>query len=90
MRLPRVRFTVRRMMVSVVVISVFAAVVRTWSLSATYNHRCETHYIGMLHADASGDRATAAYHAAMLAKYQHAARYPWLLVPPDPPEPEPE
>jgi hypothetical protein len=29
-----------------------------------------------------------AYHAAMTAKYEHAARYPWLPVAPDPPEPE--
>jgi hypothetical protein len=29
-----------------------------------------------------------AYHAAMAHKYEHAARYPWLPVEPDPPEPE--
>ena len=29
-----------------------------------------------------------AYHAAMTAKYERAARYPWLPVEPDPPEPE--
>ena len=28
------------------------------------------------------------YQAAMAAKYRHAARYPWLPVEPDPPEPE--
>ena len=28
------------------------------------------------------------YHAAMAAKYRHAARYPWLPVEPDPPEPK--
>lgn len=27
------------------------------------------------------------YHAAMKAKYEHAARYPWLPLAPDPPEP---
>jgi hypothetical protein len=30
----------------------------------------------------------AAHHAAMTRKYQHAARFPWLLVEPDPPEPD--
>ncbi len=30
----------------------------------------------------------AAYHAALSAKYERAARYPWLPVAPDPPEPE--
>jgi hypothetical protein len=29
-----------------------------------------------------------AYHAAMTAKYERAARYPWLPVESDPPEPE--
>lgn len=29
-----------------------------------------------------------AYHTAMVRKYRHAARYPWLFVEPDPPEPE--
>ena len=32
------------------------------------------------------DRAD--HHAAMAEKYRHAARYPWLPVAPDPPEPE--
>jgi hypothetical protein len=30
----------------------------------------------------------AAYHSAMREKYEHAARYPWLPVEPDPPEPK--
>jgi hypothetical protein len=29
-----------------------------------------------------------AYHVAMAEKYQHAARYPWLQVEPDPPDSE--
>lgn len=29
-----------------------------------------------------------AYYEAMAHKYQHAARYPWLAVEPDPPPPE--
>ncbi len=29
-----------------------------------------------------------AFHAAMAHEYQRAARYPWLPVEPDPPEPE--
>ena len=32
--------------------------------------------------------AQAAYQAAMRAKYERAARYPWLPVARDPPEPE--
>jgi hypothetical protein len=30
----------------------------------------------------------AAYQADLRRKYEHAARYPWLPVEPDPPEPE--
>ncbi len=33
-------------------------------------------------------RDRTAWHAAMKAKYEHAARYPWLPVAPDPPEPK--
>jgi hypothetical protein len=29
-----------------------------------------------------------AFHASMYRKYERAARYPWLAVEPDPPEPE--
>ena len=28
------------------------------------------------------------YHVAMARKYRHAARFPWLSVAPDPPEPQ--
>jgi hypothetical protein len=28
------------------------------------------------------------YHRAMMIKYERAARYPWLPVAPDPPEPK--
>ena len=31
----------------------------------------------------------AAYHAALVSKYEHAAAYPWLSVAADPPEPAP-
>jgi hypothetical protein len=29
-----------------------------------------------------------AWHARLKEKYRHAARYPWLAIEPDPPEPE--
>src|SRR4051812_40930884 len=32
-------------------------------------------------------RMLAEYHHALNLKYEHAARYPWLPVPPDEPEP---
>ena len=33
-------------------------------------------------------RALVHYHSALTQKYERAARYPWLPVAPDPPEPE--
>jgi hypothetical protein len=37
--------------------------------------------------DAAGWRREASRHADLKAKYERAARYPWLPVPADPPEP---
>jgi hypothetical protein len=34
------------------------------------------------------DQALSDYHQQMLEKYAFAARYPWLPVEPDPPEPK--
>ena len=33
-------------------------------------------------------RPRADYHGTMRRKYERAARYPWLAVAPDPPEPQ--
>jgi hypothetical protein len=50
---------------------------------------------GQLEQDGSGiaaiafrNRENAAWHGALKRKYERAARYPWLPVAPDPPEPE--
>jgi len=37
---------------------------------------------------AERENEVATYHALLESKYQSASRYPWLPVPPDPPEPE--
>jgi uncharacterized protein (TIGR03067 family) len=44
---------------------------------------------GLRYYEASDDedRRRIAYHAALKARYERAARYPWLIVPPDPPPP---
>jgi hypothetical protein len=44
--------------------------------------------IGQLYRDYDRIKDRADHHAAMAHKYEHAARYPWLLVEPDPPEPD--
>ena len=44
--------------------------------------------IGQLYRDYDRMMDRADHHAAMAHKYEHAARYPWLPVEPDPPEPD--
>ena len=44
--------------------------------------------IGQLYRDYERVMDRADHHAAMAHKYEHAARYPWLWVKPDPPEPD--
>jgi hypothetical protein len=39
-------------------------------------------------SEREGAEARAAYHARLRQKYEEAARYPWLPVDSDPPEPE--
>ena len=39
-------------------------------------------------ADTERHRMLAEYHRALNQKYRRAALYPWLPVPPDPPEPK--
>ena len=39
--------------------------------------------------DASWHARRAEYHEALRDKYERAARYPWIYVEPDPPEPQP-
>jgi hypothetical protein len=43
----------------------------------------------LMHLDRDYHRMTdrADHHASLVRKYEHAARYPWLPVEPDPPEP---
>jgi hypothetical protein len=44
--------------------------------------------VGQLYRDYERMMDRANHHTAMAHKYEHAARYPWLLVEPDPPEPD--
>jgi len=92
MRLPRVRFTIQRMMVLVAVVALaswgLAWVVRIKRLSNEYERRVERHSLGIMSVF---NAALASEHEIwdikMLDKYQKASRHPWLPVEPDPPEP---
>ena len=101
MRVPRVRFTVRRMMVAVAVVAlVLGGVLRALDLarrSAEYRRKAteaEKHekrlvsYSKRYPERAKRLRALSGDWASVKEKYHRAARYPWLPVAPDPPEPE--
>src|SRR4051812_32035732 len=99
MRVPRVRFTVRRMMVAVAILALLSWVetrrTRFQDLSAKYARLEVTS--SMFHGSVpDGDylerrmKALAArrtYYAGLVRKYRRAERFPWLPVAPDPPEP---
>ena len=102
MPFPLVRFTVRRMMVVVAIVAVLAGTacwlarrrVRFLAIAAT--HRASGFGIdpSSRYYDFPGDWALKEvsprnrWHAEMSFRYRYAADHPWLLVPPDPPEPE--
>jgi hypothetical protein len=116
MPIPRVRFTVRRMMVAVAIVAAVAgaaAASRRWSVLASAYH-VKALYLG-LQADLEEENARTAdaaiwfarasdpdrperaapryrrraeFYSLLRGKYERAARYPFLPVAPDPPEPE--
>jgi hypothetical protein len=100
MRLPRLRFTVRRLMLGVAV----AALVITGCLGIS-RARGQREWLAGYHESRAGSlmknaepgsseikdpviRAQLRWNEAMAEKYRWAARYPWLPIAPDPPEPE--
>jgi hypothetical protein len=110
MSLPRLRFTVRRMMVVVAVVLATVVALRKrsenlWQATAFHAREAQSaadavwglQRIGR-NLDGSvpeaNRRLTAefwvrhSHHKALEQKYAHAARYPWLPVPPDPRKPE--
>jgi hypothetical protein len=94
MRLPRARFTVRRMMVVVAVAGVALQGARLAGLSLRYRRLAES-YAGWgrwprksSEEARARERRKVAWAHALARKYERAARAPWLPVEPDPPEPK--
>jgi hypothetical protein len=100
MPLPRVRFTVRRMMVAVAVVAlalsggVWAA--RMMALSKAYEARC--YELAVMRRKEGGPSvnwghghrplsARQEWLRQMSIKYRYASCFPWLPVEPDPPAP---
>ena len=122
MEIPRVRFTVRRLMVAVAVVGIAFYGLVLWRRSAEYRRLADEAersemkaIVGAKQADAVAARfrrmpekvtsegvnlqsrySAEGTHLRRLSqdrarakiKYRRAARYPWLPVAPDPPEPE--
>lgn len=100
MRLPRM--TIRRWMIAVGLVALTVTSVRLWERSLAYRRQADHHawlvasrdYVvidmGGMYDSKVGrlSKRGIAYHAAMARKYRRAARYPWLPVEPDPPEPK--
>jgi hypothetical protein len=97
MRLPRVRFTVRRLMVAVAVVGVMLG---AWGWlerrRARFEERMQFWYHQVEHPAYSDPKWHGSVtlsprdklRARLAEKYRRAARYPFLPVAPDPPEPE--
>jgi hypothetical protein len=119
MRIQRVRFTIRRMMVAVAIAGVLFGATKAYQRltralqneewekkyfwKVAYPSLAKRHEISEKAADALAHRFLSNpesahlipaylilrdYHAALRSKWEHAARYPWLPVEPDPPEPD--
>jgi hypothetical protein len=94
MKLPRVRFTVRRMMVAVAVVGLAFGVTKWIKGRRDMFESLADDYLDEGSAFAEyGHGLTelnprSAWNWAMYLKYKQAARHPWFPVAPDPPEPE--
>jgi hypothetical protein len=93
MRLPRPRFTVRRLMAAVAVVGLMLGS-STWLgrraasfREAAISHRAQAQHAGGSLSPITG-KLWGRYNEAMADKYEQAARHPWLPVAPDPPEPQ--
>ena len=91
MGMPRVRFTIRRMMVAVAVVAIWFGWSRWMEKRAAQFRSLYVYHINRVGPISSPkprpDEAQGFCHLAMGEKYRVAALWPWLPVEPDPPEP---
>jgi hypothetical protein len=95
MRVPRVRFTVRQMMIAVAVVAGLASVEAMRRRSSDLQEHAESHKVeacgialGIRPDPEHRWEAWIAYHMMLSRKYERAAAHPWLPIAPDPPEPK--
>jgi hypothetical protein len=89
MRLPRPRFSVRRMMVVVAIVGI-ALGLDAWKASraAFFGQKGAGHMQAWLRLPTDAPLSKTRYHLRLASKYYRAYRSPWLPVEPDPPEPK--
>src|SRR3954451_17181738 len=97
MRFPRVQFTVRRMMVAVMVAAIALAAVPLKRRSDEFRRRAAVHawlsqpgggsYIGDFDRLMREMEMFRTYHSRMWRKYEYLACHPCLSADPDPPPP---
>jgi hypothetical protein len=98
MKIPRVRFTMRRMMAAVAIMAIVLGVTierHNRFRKIAVHHRAEFVRVArrgplVLFAGSSDDPVMLRleWHVSIISKHEHASRYPFLPVAPDPPEPE--
>jgi hypothetical protein len=91
MRPPRVRFTVRWLMIAVAVVGMlWGGGVEVQRRSARYRKIADSHFPRIFHLrPGSIMTPREKWHVALWRKYDRLSRYPWLPVEPDPTPPEP-
>jgi hypothetical protein len=93
MKLPRPRFTVRRMMVAVAIAGAFLAGLALGERREHYNLMARNHaaageyFRSIAGTSPTGFAARIALRDELKRKWENAARYPWFPVTPDPPDP---
>lgn len=91
---PSSRSTIKRMMMGVAVAALLASVGRYARLSSKYSEQAKFHKsmawsLMQAYPGPAGRFPQIEYHTGLQEKYERAARYPWLSVAADLPEPPP-
>jgi hypothetical protein len=86
MMLPRPRFTMRWLMVAVAIVALGLGILAELHRRSARFAQIAWHH--EIEADICSSTTKAQHHLDLTRRYQHAARYPWLPVAPDPPEPQ--
>ena len=91
MRLPRPRFTLRRMMILVAVVGILIAFGIEGERRRAIFRKSANHHLWNAWGEGARPGTPDKFHrwsVGMFRKYDFAVRYPWLPVEPDPPEPK--